>query len=239
MTEPAQSASPPRLELREITKRFPGVVANDRVSFKVAPGEIHALLGENGAGKSTHRQDHLWRAARRRGQHALAGPAGPGRRPARRARARHRHGVPAFLAVRGDDRAREHRARGRRRHRHAGAGQADRGGLARLRPAARPRPRGAHALGRRAPADRDRPLPPAEPEAPDHGRADLGSDPAGGRAAVRDAAPARRRRASRSSTSATSSTRSKRSATTRRSCARASWSRPATPRPRPPRAWPS
>ena len=49
----AQSASPPRLELREITKRFPGVLANDRVSFKVAPGEIHALLGENGAGKST------------------------------------------------------------------------------------------------------------------------------------------------------------------------------------------
>ena len=43
----------PRLELRGITKRFPGVVANDDVSFKVVPGEIHALLGENGAGKST------------------------------------------------------------------------------------------------------------------------------------------------------------------------------------------
>ena len=53
MTEPAPSNSPARLELREITKRFPGVVANDRVSFKVAPGEVHALLGENGAGKST------------------------------------------------------------------------------------------------------------------------------------------------------------------------------------------
>ncbi|UEM23644.1 ABC transporter ATP-binding protein [Skermanella mucosa] len=44
---------PPRLELRGITKRFPGVVANDGVSFPVRPGEIHALLGENGAGKST------------------------------------------------------------------------------------------------------------------------------------------------------------------------------------------
>ncbi|MEQ8354797.1 MAG: ABC transporter ATP-binding protein [Kiloniellaceae bacterium] len=42
-----------RLEVRGITKRFPGVLANDRVDFTVAPGEIHALLGENGAGKST------------------------------------------------------------------------------------------------------------------------------------------------------------------------------------------
>jgi simple sugar transport system ATP-binding protein len=42
-----------RLELRGVTKRFPGVLANDNVSFSVAPGEIHALLGENGAGKST------------------------------------------------------------------------------------------------------------------------------------------------------------------------------------------
>ncbi|RUT34930.1 ABC transporter ATP-binding protein [Arsenicitalea aurantiaca] len=43
----------PRLQLRGITKRFPGVLANDDVSFAVRPGEIHALLGENGAGKST------------------------------------------------------------------------------------------------------------------------------------------------------------------------------------------
>lgn len=43
----------PAFELRAITKRFPGVVANDRVSFSAQPGEIHALLGENGAGKST------------------------------------------------------------------------------------------------------------------------------------------------------------------------------------------
>jgi general nucleoside transport system ATP-binding protein len=43
----------PRLQLTHITKRYPGVVANNQVSLTVAPGTVHAVLGENGAGKST------------------------------------------------------------------------------------------------------------------------------------------------------------------------------------------
>ena len=41
------------LEVKSITKRFPGVLANDHVDFELRKGEIHALLGENGAGKTT------------------------------------------------------------------------------------------------------------------------------------------------------------------------------------------
>src|SRR5262249_6669565 len=43
----------PLWELRNIVKRYPGVVANDHVSLKLMPGQIHGLLGENGCGKST------------------------------------------------------------------------------------------------------------------------------------------------------------------------------------------
>lgn len=49
----APDSSASIVEMRKITKRFPGVLALDQVDFSVAPGEIHALVGKNGAGKST------------------------------------------------------------------------------------------------------------------------------------------------------------------------------------------
>ncbi len=48
-----QASAAPAVEMRGITKAWPGVVANNGVDLSVRAGEVHALVGENGAGKST------------------------------------------------------------------------------------------------------------------------------------------------------------------------------------------
>ncbi len=105
------STAVPAIELHGITKRFPGVVANQDIELEVQPASLHAIVGENGAGKSTlmkilygmQRPDAGTDPGRRAG--------GPVPLAEGRHRRRHRHGAPALHAGPQLHRPREHRAR--------------------------------------------------------------------------------------------------------------------------------
>ena len=176
-----------------ITKIYPSVVANEDVDLTVMPGEIHAVLGENGAGKSTLMKIIYGVVKPDAGEMRWEGQPVVVANPAH---ARELGIGMVFqhfslfetltvvenvaLALPGKpdlDGARRGASRGVRE----------------VRPAGRSAPPRALAVGRRAAARRDHPLPAADAEAPDHGRADVGADAAGGAQALRDAAPARRR----------------------------------------------
>ena len=212
---------PYRLELRGVTKAFPGVLANDHVSFGVRPGEIHALLGENGAGKSTLVKMIYGVLQPDAGEIRFDGMAVHVPNP-KAARAMGIGMVFQHFSLFEALTVLENIALGLdEKLSHAELEKRIREVLTRYGLTLDPHRTVSTLSRRRAPAHRDRARAAPEPEAPDHGRAHLGADPAGGRASSSRRCAASRRAAARSSTSATSCTRSRSSATPPPSCAAA------------------
>ena len=124
----------PLLEAVGISKRYGGILALNNMHFAANAGEVHAILGENGAGKSTFIQILSGAVAADEGELRLDGAPYRAARPARGAPHRHQPGVPGTVADPRSDRRREHLLRRR-------AADADRHDLA-----ARPQREGARAV---------------------------------------------------------------------------------------------
>ena len=183
----------PRLELRNICKRYPGVVANDDISLAIMPGEIHAVLGENGAGKSTLMKIIYGAVQADSGEIFCDGSPIESHNPAV-SRALGIEMVYQHFALFESVSVVENIALSMNTPFDLAALSRQVLELSRqLRHADRPGAAGPRSFGRRAPARRDRALPAAGPQAADPRRADLGADAAGRRQAVRDAAAAGRR----------------------------------------------
>ncbi len=86
------------LQLKNITKRFPGILANDHITFDVRQGEIHAIVGENGAGKTTLMNILYGLYRPDEGDIFSERHAGAVSFSQRRHRLRYRDGAPAFHA---------------------------------------------------------------------------------------------------------------------------------------------
>ena len=108
------SGESPLLKTVGLTKRYGDFLANDAIDIDIWPTEIHALLGENGAGKSTLVKAIYGLIQPSAGEIRWQGQPIDAVRPLGSAQPRHRHGVPALLAVRQSHRRRERRARPRR-----------------------------------------------------------------------------------------------------------------------------
>ena len=150
-----------RLELRDITKQFPGVLANDRISISADRGKVLGLLGENGAGKTTLMNILSGLYKPDSGQIFIDGEERVFDGSRRRDPRRRRHGPPALHARPGVRRRRGRRAGRRDRHqpvRHLRPGRGRKRIVGALRPVqARRRPgrEDREPAGRRPPAGRD------------------------------------------------------------------------------------